>query len=66
LYLPVNSKAYRVRLKLAGYHTRTKRFVVSGNAVIAIPLDRIPPPKRREKPRTVRVAPRFSDDLERP
>lgn len=65
LILPIGSEKIRVRLKLAGYHTRTKKFAATGNAVIAVPLDRISAPKRREK-RAVRVAPRGSDDLERP
>lgn len=65
LVLPSGSDPVSVRLKLAGYHTRTKRFAVTGNAVIAVPLDRISVTKRREK-RAIRVAPRGSDDLERP
>lgn len=66
LQLPITSDTVHVELRLAGYHTRTKQFVVTGNAVIGIPLDRISFATHGEKRNSVRQLRRSSDDLERP
>jgi hypothetical protein len=41
LSLPVTSRQLTYELRLAGYRKKTKQFVVSGNAVIDVPLERI-------------------------
>ena len=43
LQLPITTDAVTYELRLAGYHKKTKQFVVTGNAIISIPLDRLPP-----------------------
>ena len=75
LRLPIADHTFSVNLRLAGYQPKTKQFVVTGNAVIAVPLDKIRIAKRRDhhdqlgsrssRPNE-RMPHRSADDLERP
>ena len=42
LSLPITAKSLTYELRLAGYRKKSKEFVVTGNAVIEIPLEKIP------------------------
>jgi hypothetical protein len=75
LRLPVAEDTVTVNLRLRGYQTKTKQFVVTGNAVIAVPLDKVRVAKRRDRRDPVanrtsrakeRPPRRSADDLERP
>ncbi len=75
LRLPVAEDTVTVNLRLRGYQTKTKQFVVTGNAVIAVPLDKVRVAKRRDRRDPVgnrtsrakeRLPRRSADDLERP
>jgi hypothetical protein len=42
LSLPITSKQLTYELRMAGYRKKSKQFVVSGNAVIEVTLERAP------------------------
>ena len=65
LSLPVTAKALTYELRLAGYRKKTKEFVVTGNAVIEVSLERVPVIIRHNGGRGSGKH-SGSDDLERP
>ena len=43
LQLPIATTALSYELRLAGYRTTVKQFIVTGNAVLDVPLQKLPP-----------------------
>jgi hypothetical protein len=41
--LPISDMPVELELHLAGYRKKTKQLVVSGNAVVQVALDKVPP-----------------------
>jgi serine/threonine-protein kinase len=66
LSLPIGSKPLVYELRLAGYRKKTKQFIVTGNAVIDVPLERIPQQIIIHHPNGSGAKRGSSDDLERP
>ncbi|HEX4454897.1 MAG TPA: serine/threonine-protein kinase [Kofleriaceae bacterium] len=61
LALPIATTALTYELRLAGYRKATKQFIVTGDAVVDVPMQRLPPAQTAHRPRVHRP-----DDLEAP
>jgi eukaryotic-like serine/threonine-protein kinase len=63
LKLPITATALTYELKLAGYRKKTKQFVVTGDAVLEVALEKLPAIRQVPHPQPHRGGP---DDLEPP